>query len=56
VAGRDAECYRCHRERGLRRLLMGYIEKQCWKLLNAAWHTHPVFIIIVKGFGDALLD
>jgi len=40
----------------LRRLLMGYIEKGCWKLLNAARYTHLVLIIIAKGFGDPLLD
>jgi len=40
----------------LRRLLMGYIEKGCWKLLNAARYAHLVLIIIAKGFGDALLD
>jgi len=45
-----------HRERRLRRLLMGQIGRGCWKLLNAARHTHQVLIIIVKGFGDALLD
>jgi len=43
-------------ERRLRRLLMGYLERGCWRLLGAARNTHVVLIIIAKGFGDALLD
>ena len=42
--------------RGLRGLLMGQIERECWKLLNAARHTHVLLIDIAKSFGDALLD